>query len=116
MTSNESLISLNQMLDEANSRHPNIKLVRQIGTSVPFLDVLVENQNGILATSVYHKTAAEPYIVPFTSDHPRHIFANIIETQLLRAIRYSSTLFAFNHERRSITLLLLYNGYVSIKT
>ena len=112
ITSNESLISLNQMLDETNSRHPNIKLVRQIGTSVPFLDVLVENQNGTLATSVYHKAAAEPYIVPFTSDHPRHIFANVIETQLLRALRYSSSLVAFNNERRSIHLLLLYNGYV----
>jgi hypothetical protein len=113
MTSNESFVDLNQLLDEANGLHPNIKLVRQIGKSVPFLDVLVENQNGMLTTSVYHKTAAEPYIVPFSSDHPRHIFANIIDTQLLRAIRYSSTLLAFNHERCSIHLLLLYNGYVS---
>ena len=53
------------MLDEANNLHPNIKLVRQIGTSVSFLDVYIENKNGILATSVFHKEAAEPYIVPF---------------------------------------------------
>ena len=82
MTSNESLISSHQMSDEANSRHPNIKLARQMDKSVPFLDVLVENQNEILSTSVYHKTAAEPYIISFSSDQPRHIFANIIETQL----------------------------------
>jgi hypothetical protein len=100
------------MLDEANSIHPNIKLVRQIGTSVSFLDVFLENKNGVLATSVYHKEAAEPYIVPFKSDHPRHIFANIIDTALMRAIRYSSALSAFNHERRSIKLMLLYNGLV----
>jgi hypothetical protein len=70
------------MLDEANSFHPNIKLVRQIGTSVSFLDVFIENNNGILATSVYRKDSAEPYIVPFRSDHPRHIFDNIINGTL----------------------------------
>lgn len=98
------------MLNEANSRHPNIKLVRQIGQSVPFLDVLVENNNGRLATSVYHKSAAEPYLVPFRSDHPRHIFANIVNTAFIRALRYSSTWATFNDERRSIQLMLLYNG------
>ena len=77
-TSNESLEQINQILDEANQFHPNIKLVRQIGTGVPFLNVFTENKKGLLVTSVYHKEATEPYIVPFKSDHPRHIFINII--------------------------------------
>lgn len=98
------------MLDAANQFHPNIKLVRQIGASVSFLDVWIENKNGILTTSVYHKPAAEPYTVPFQSDHPRHTFTNIIDNALLRAIRYSSSLSAFNQERRAIKLMLLYNG------
>jgi len=98
------------LLDEANSFHPNIKLVRQISKSVSFLDVWIENKNGILTTSVYYKEAAEPYIVPFKSDHPRHILRNIIDCALVRAVRYSSTLSAVNHERRSIKLMLLYNG------
>ncbi len=61
-TSNEPLEKINQMLNGANNLHPNIKLVRQIGTSV--------------------------------------------------AVRYSSTLSAFHAERRSIKLMLLYNGYM----
>jgi hypothetical protein len=100
------------MLDEANSSHPNIKLVRQLGTSVSFLDLFIENKNDTLVTSVFHKRAAEPYMVPFKSDHPRQIFKNIIDTTLKRAVRYSSTLSAFHAERRSITLMLLYNGYM----
>jgi hypothetical protein len=100
------------MLDGANTFHPNIKLVRQVGTKMPFLDVFIENNNGILATSVYRKDSAEPYIVPFKSDHPRHIFNNIIDGTLTRALLYSSTLFAFNEEQRLIELLLLYNGLV----
>jgi hypothetical protein len=104
------LDTINSMLDEANRIHPNIKLIRQIGRSVPFLDVFIENKNGVLATSVYHKAAAEPYIVPFKSDHSRHVFKNIIDVALMRAVRYSSTLSAFNDEQRSIKLMFLYNG------
>lgn len=69
MTSNQLPYELNAMLDKANERHPSIKLVRQIGQSLPFLDVLVTNDKGVLQTSVYHKQAAEPYVVPFHSDH-----------------------------------------------
>lgn len=110
MTFNEQLHILNEMLDEAQKQHTNIKFVHQIGQSLPFLDVFVTNNTGLLTTSVYHKPAAEPYIVPFKSDHPRHIFKNIIDTALIRAIRYSTTLDVFNQERRSIILKLLYNG------
>ncbi len=63
---------------------------------------------------MYHKEAAEPYIVPFNSDHPRHIFKNIIDTALLRAMCSSSTLAAFNKEQRSIKLMLLYNGLAKL--
>jgi hypothetical protein len=98
------------MLDVANKYHPNIKLTRRIDRSLPFLDVFIENQCGILTTSVYHKETAEPYVVPFKSDHPRHVFKNIIETALLRAVRYSSTCNIFNHEQIFIKLMLLYNG------
>jgi hypothetical protein len=86
--------------------------VRQLGASVSFLDVFVENKNGTLITSVHHKEAAEPYLVPFKSDHPRHVFANIIDGTLMRAIRYSSTLSLFNREQRFIKLMLLYNELV----
>jgi hypothetical protein len=61
--------AINAMLNEANNFHPNIKLAHQIGTSLPFLDIFIENKDGILTTSVYHKEAAEPYILPFKSNH-----------------------------------------------
>jgi hypothetical protein len=109
-TSNEPLEKINRILDEANSLRPNTKSLRQIGTSVSFLDLFIENKNGTLITSVFHKQAAEPYIVPFKSDHPRQIFKNVIDAAVKRAVRYLSTLSAFNAERRSIKLILLYNG------
>ena len=88
---NKSDKELKDFLNDANTWHPNIKLNYQIGKSLPFLNVLLTNNNGILSTSVYHKPAAEPYVVPFISDHPRHVFGNIIQTGLTQAIRYPYT-------------------------
>ena len=112
MTWNKSEQSLKILLGQADQWHPNIKLDYKISQSLPFLDVLVTNQNGCLFTSVYHKPSAEPYVVPFISDHHPRVFRNIIQTLLTRTVRYSSTLERFHQERRFIKLMLLYNGYV----
>ncbi|CAF4050299.1 unnamed protein product [Rotaria sp. Silwood2] len=109
-TCNESETKVKKWLESANQFHPNIKLTYTIAKNVPFLDVLVRNQNGILFSSVYHKPAAEPSLLSFLSDHPRHVFRNVIQTALMRAIRHSSTFDAFNIERRTIRLTLLLNG------
>ena len=61
-----------------------------------------------------HNETAEPYIVPFKSDHRRHVFNNIIDVALTRTIRYSSTLADFDGERRFIKFILLYNGYALV--
>ncbi|CAF1473822.1 unnamed protein product [Rotaria sordida] len=97
------------MLEEANRFHPNIKLTYEINSCVSFLDVQIRNEDRNLITSVHHKQAAEPYVVPFKPHHPHQIFENIIRNALLRSIRYSSTLKEFNDERRAIKLMLLYN-------
>ena len=87
-TSNESIDQINQILENANDYHPNIKLTSTIDNPNSFLDVKIKNIENSLITSVYHKEATEPYIVPFQSDHPRHVFVNIIECALLRTLRY----------------------------
>jgi hypothetical protein len=78
---------------------------------VEFLDVLVEINNGELRTSVFHKPAAEPYILPYLSDHPRHIHRSTIKGRLLRAARISSHVEEFDKERLNIEFTLLLNGY-----
>ena len=87
LTSNESIEELRKILEEAKRYHPNIKFNYDIGSCISFLDVQGKNQQGISITSVYHKQAAELYVVPFQSDHPDHIFENIIQGALHRAIR-----------------------------
>ncbi|CAF4171975.1 unnamed protein product [Rotaria sordida] len=110
LASNESETTLKEWLENANLFHPNIKLTYTISKTVSFLDVLLNNNNGVLVSSVYHKLAAEPCLLSFLSDHPRHVFRNVIQTLLMRAILYPSTFEAFNEERRRIRLTLLLNG------
>lgn len=75
------------------------------------LDVHVNNNRGQLKTTVFHKPAAELYIVPFLSDHPRLIYRNIIRGALYRAVRLCSHVQDFDKERLSIELMLLLNGF-----
>ncbi|CAF4227569.1 unnamed protein product, partial [Rotaria sordida] len=111
MTSNESIENIKALLDQANEKDPNIRINYIIHESVEFLDVLIENVEGKLTTSVFRKPAAEPYIHPYTSDHPRHIHSNTINTALLRGIRICSDVHTFDQERLKIEMALLLNGY-----
>lgn len=110
LTWNGSEKDLIAFLNQANTWDPYIKLDYKIGKSLPFLDAIFTNAHGRLETSVYHKPTAQPYVIPFISDHPRHVFRNIIQTTLRRAVRYSSNFPIFQTEQRYIKLMLLYNG------
>lgn len=111
MTTNESIDDILQQLAKAKGKDVNIKINYLIAASVDFLDVTITNEGGILRTSVFHKTAAEPYILPFTSDHPRHIHRNIPYAALLRAARLCSDVEDFNAECVRMDVYLLLNDY-----
>ncbi|CAF1154105.1 unnamed protein product [Rotaria magnacalcarata] len=111
MTSNESIDTIKALLDRENEKDPNIRISCTIHDSVEFLDVLIENRQGQLKTSVFRKPAAEPYILPYTSDHPRHIHMNTAHTALLRGLRLCSDVQTFDQERLNIEIALLLNGY-----
>ena len=97
-TWNESKKDPKALLKTINNHRTNMELEYKIGRTLPFLDLLIDNNDGVLTTSVYRKPAAEPYVAPFASDHSRHIFRNIVRA----ALRYPSTFEAFNIERHSI--------------
>ena len=98
-------------LERVKTKDVIIKIEYDIGTSVNFLDVTIMNENGQLRTSIYHKSAAEPYILLFTSDHPRHIHRNIPYAALMRAARLCSHVEDFDGERVCSDVSLLLNDY-----
>ncbi|CAF3146993.1 unnamed protein product [Rotaria sp. Silwood2] len=90
MATHQNMVAIKIELGRAAEKDINIKINYQIDTCVDFLDVTLLNINGYLKTTLYHKTTAEPYILPYTSDHPRHAHRNIPFAALLRAARLCS--------------------------
>ena len=85
-----------------NKLDSNIEFSGSIRQTAEYLDVRLENKGGKLLSEVFHKPAYEPYFLPFTSIHARHIKENIPFTALVRAIRYCSSYEAFKREEANI--------------
>ncbi|CAM4973025.1 unnamed protein product [Rotaria socialis] len=111
MTTNVNIDEITALLDKVQHNDPNIKITPTIAETVHFLDLTIMNENGHLRTFVYHKPSADPYYLPYTSDHPHQIHRNIPYTALLRAARFCSNLNDFHLERIRIELTLLLNQY-----
>ena len=111
LTTNLSREEIDARMREADSKDPNIRISYTIASAVDFLDVTISNEEGQLTTSIFHKPAAEPYVLPYTSDHPRHVHRNIPYAALLRAARLCSNVHDFDLERVRIDMTLLLNEY-----
>ncbi|CAF1228513.1 unnamed protein product, partial [Rotaria sordida] len=93
MTTNLTHDQLKAKLENAHRKDPNIRISYSIQSTIDFVDVTVSNEGDHLKTSIFHKSAAEPYVLPYTSDHPRHVFQD------------------FDMERIHIDLSFLLNEY-----
>ena len=113
MTTNETTEEINRVLEVAQQKDINIDIETNMSNSVNYLDVTITNENGQLRTKVYHKPTAEPYYLPYTSDHPHHYHRNIPYSALLRAARLCSHVEDFNQERLRIEVSLLLSDYPS---
>ena len=102
---------LEDLVRHWNRMEVNIKLSAEISHSVSFLDVAVNNIDGRLHTSVFHKPSHEPYFLPFDGTHALFIKRNIPYGAIIRAVRYSSDIVSFHKEETHITLALLLNEY-----
>ena len=111
MTSSLPIEQINVMLDLTNSKDKHIHITSKISQSIEFLDVLVENKNEELNKSIYHKSMAELYIIPYASDHARHIHKNMPYVGLLRAARLCSSVKDFDAERLNLEMILSFNAY-----
>ncbi|CAF1510802.1 unnamed protein product, partial [Rotaria sordida] len=100
-----------KQIDKWKNFDENIKLNPNIGSFATFLDLYMENRDGVLFTTVYQKPSYEPYYLPFNSIHPLHMKKNIPFTMLFRVIRYCSTFQTYLDEREKLRMALLFNKY-----
>ena len=111
MTTNQTDEQINRVLLTAKTKDKNIEIESTIGSLANYLDVMIINDNGRLTTKIYHKSTAEAYYLPYTSDHPHRYHRNIPYSALVRAARLCSDYDDFNRERLRIDLTLLLSDY-----
>ncbi|CAF2708579.1 unnamed protein product [Rotaria sp. Silwood2] len=58
-----------KQVDRWNKFDENIRLLADVSLHADFLDLHMENQDGKLFTTVYHKPSYEPYYLPFNNEH-----------------------------------------------
>ncbi|CAF1433899.1 unnamed protein product [Rotaria sordida] len=119
----DTIIRLVRIVLDTNSFAYKDKYYRQIkggAMGSPFTMVLAniymfEWEQDLIQHQITHimksMAASEPYILPYESNHPRHIHANIPYNALVRATRLCSSVEDFDMERLSTEMILLVNGY-----
>jgi hypothetical protein len=111
MATNQTLEEIEIELENAKKKDIYVEIEHTIGPSVNYFDVIITNENGQLRTSVYYKPIAEPYYLPYISDHPHKIHRNIPYSVLIRAARLCSNVHASNLEDLRIEMSLLLSQY-----
>ena len=80
-----------EFLHHLNASHATIKFVASVSdASVPFLDVLVGLNNGILDTDIYFKQTDSHNFLPYDSCHPTSTMKGVPLSQALRYRRICS--------------------------
>ena len=104
--------NLQIFIDYLNSIHPTIKFTSSHSYScVPFLDVNVSLNNGIIETDLYSKPTDKHQHLLYTSCHPNHTKKAIPYSLALRLRHICSTNEAFNIRCDELTNYLLKRGY-----
>ena len=111
MTTNETDEQIESVLLKAKNKDKNIEIESTMGSSSNYLDVTIINDNGRLTTKIYRKPTAEPYFLPYTSDHPHRYHRNIPYSALVRAARLCSNVDDFKQERLRLDISLLLSDY-----
>ena len=111
MTWNAPIEQLQPLLNALDQNHPDIRMSTNIGYSVQFLGIHIENRTGTLYTRVHHDLSLPRFVLPFVIDHPRLYYRRWAQWALRRAARSCTSITDFDQERLYIELTLLTHGY-----
>ncbi len=99
---------MNNILIDLGKKDPNIQISFEKGRSIYYLDIRIRVEIPNFRIKVYRKLAAQPYILPFHSSHPLHIFKNIPFSAMLRATRICSHVEDLKEEIQKIRIVNYY--------
>ena len=95
-----------------NTKHKNINFTyeKQIDNKLPFLDILISN-NENLETSVFHKKTYTELMLNYFSFVPDSYKYDLIKTLIDRKYRINSTWTSFDIDLKNLKQVLLKNQY-----
>ena len=95
-----------------NTKHKNVKFAyeKQIKNKLPFLDILISN-NENLQTSVFHKKTYTGLLLNYFSFVPNSYKYGLIKTLIDRMYRINSTWTSFDIDLKNFKQVLLKNQY-----
>lgn len=102
---------LQACFSKLNEQYPDVQLTTSTSSHVHFISAYVENRKGSLYTRVYHDPLIQPFLLPYTVEHPRLWHRQWFRFALIRAGLYCTLVEDFNDERLHIELTFLANGY-----
>ena len=83
----------------------------EVGKTVSFLGVQIENNHGRIKTNVDHPLHLPRFILPYATPHPRLMHRKWAHWAICKAIRCCENIDDFHQERLYIEMTLLSNGY-----
>ena len=111
-TWNRSLDELQKILKSMTSEFYHLEFDIHIGKNLNYLDLYLENHDGILFSRVHHQPNQQPYTLPYISKgNSIRKHSHWLRSSLLRAIRYCTSIEDFNQERIYLEMTYLANGY-----
>ena len=96
-----------------NSRHPNVKFTMEteVNEVIPFLDVIIDNRNNILNTTIYHKLTYSDLLHNFDSFTACFYKISLIKRLTDPAYKINNTWASFHNDVTKIKETLKRNSF-----
>lgn len=98
-------------IKQLNEQNPDVQLTISRANQVHFLDAYIANENGILHTRVYRDVSLQPFLLPYSAEHPRQLHRQWFRFRVARALQYCASFNDFQEEYLQLELTFLANGY-----
>ena len=73
--------AINKLHNLLQNLHPQIKFTMGHNSKeLPFVDILIKNENGQIITDIYHKSTDTPKYLDFNSHHVEYMSLSPIKT------------------------------------
>ncbi|CAF1249427.1 unnamed protein product [Adineta ricciae] len=110
-TWNRTTYELDDFFEKFRNQYQNIQMNVNIGSTVHFIDVHLENRQGTLYTRLYHDPDSQAYTLPYVLDNPIVTHSHWLRSALIRAVRCYISVHDFHRERIYLEVTCLTNGY-----